>query len=169
MPIRVLYLACNPPGTTRLDLEREIAAVEARIRAGAYRDTVRLIPALAANTDDLQRAILDNKPSIIHFSGHGQGGGGLVLRGPDQAPKPVSAQALTKLFALYREQLREQFQTELSGVVLNACDSAPLAQKVGRVVGGAIGMRGAISDPSAISFAATLYQGLSFGCTLRLS
>jgi nucleoside phosphorylase len=167
--IKILYLATNPLDTERLDLETEIARVEQRIRAGAYRDTIRLIPALAVTTDDLQRLILEHRPNLIHFSGHGKEDGQIVLRGPDGDARPIAPEAVVHLIRLYRTLLRQRFDTELVGVILNACDSSPLAEMLGSEVSGAVGMNGEISDNSAIIFAATFYQGISFGCTLRQS
>src|SRR5262245_31565620 len=100
--IKVLYLATNPLDTERLDLETEIARVEQRIRAGAYRDTIRLIPALAVTTDDLQRLILEHRPSLIHFSGHAKEDGQIVLRGPDGDARPIAPEAMVHLIRLYR-------------------------------------------------------------------
>lgn len=37
-----------------------------------YRDSIEVISKLAVRTDDLRQAILENRPPVLHFSGHGK-------------------------------------------------------------------------------------------------
>jgi hypothetical protein len=55
--------------------------------------------------NDLQRALLDYEPQIVHFSGHGAGAQGLVLENNLEQVQLVSAQSLARLFRLFQDLL----------------------------------------------------------------
>ena len=113
--VKILFLAANPAATgqrTRelgvsttapavtdpLQLDVEIREITAKIRASEYRDSLELIPILAVRPDDVQQALLEHQPHIVHFSGHGNSGGEIILQDKDGRPQPVSKEALTGFF-----------------------------------------------------------------------
>jgi TPR repeat protein len=51
--------------------------------------------------------------------------------------------------------------------VLNACFSLPQARAIADVVGCAIGTGGGISDEAAITFGASFYSAIAFGCSVQ--
>src|SRR5271155_5582266 len=71
---KVLFLASDPFKTHALALDEEIRAITAKIRSSDYRDAFELIPAFALRPDDLHQLLLQHKPHIVHFSGHGTRG-----------------------------------------------------------------------------------------------
>ncbi len=75
----VLMLSANPKGTTPLRLDEERREVEeGLIHRSKLRDNFQFITKSAVRTRDVRRAMLDHKPNILHFSGHGAGAKGLV-------------------------------------------------------------------------------------------
>jgi len=79
-PRTVLMLSANPKGTTSLRLDEERREVEAGlIERSKLRDNFTLVSKVAVRPQDVQRALLDHNPFIVHFSGHGAGEQGLLL------------------------------------------------------------------------------------------
>jgi Leucine-rich repeat (LRR) protein len=182
--IKILFLASDPFKTHALALDEEIRAITAKIRSSDYRDALELISAWAVTRDDLHQLLLQHKPHIVHFSGHGTRGTStsntppsalipgrelvlppvsqdeqLVLTGEGRRAEPISKEVLVDLF----KKLPDNVQL----VFLNACRSAPIAADLAEVIPYAIGMREAITDDAAIAFASAFYQALGFGRSLQ--
>lgn len=69
--IKILFLAANPSQTPSLDLEEELRSLEQELRGVKFRDSITLIARHAVRPDDLIRHVREDKPNVIHFSGHG--------------------------------------------------------------------------------------------------
>jgi hypothetical protein len=150
--IRILFLAANP-NEGRLDLEREARGIQSKIRLSESRN-IEFITRWAVRPDDLQQILLEVKPHIVHFSGHGTSEESLVFVDDDGNPQYVSTKALEHLFSTLKDDLKL--------VVLNACFSVPQAKAITKSIGSTIGMRREIGDEAAIVFAGALYQALGF-------
>ena len=85
------------------------------MRAARQREQFEIKSALAARSRDIHRSILEFKPQIVHFNGHGAGQDGLVFTDETGQTKLVDGAALARLFKL--------FKTSVNCVVLNACYS----------------------------------------------
>ena len=92
--IRVLFLAASPK-VSPLSLDEEIREITAKIRAADYRDSLEVISRWAVRPDDLQQALLEHQPHILHFSGHGTTSEELVLIDDKGDTKSVSKAALS--------------------------------------------------------------------------
>lgn len=75
----ILFLAANPKDTSRLRLDQELRDVAEGLHRAQKRDQFILEQRLAVRPRDIQRAMLDINPQIIHFSGHGAGEQGLIF------------------------------------------------------------------------------------------
>jgi WD40 repeat protein len=154
----LLFLAANPTGTSRLALDQECAAIEEELRGTTGRDDFDFRSKWAVGIDEMMRHLNAVKPAIIHFSGHGEPGDGYIqeasiqLHGQQHQPQPVNARALTAMIASAAPSTRV--------VVLNACFTDAMAEAVREVVDCVVGMRGAIVDDSARSFAVGFYRAL---------
>jgi hypothetical protein len=157
--VTILFLAANPSSETRLALGREHREVEARIRGGRHRDTLRLESQWAVRPGDLQEALLVHQPHVVHFSGHGNSANELLLEDDAGHVRAVSGPALAELFRVLRDNVRV--------VMLNACFSLPQAQAIAAHVDFVVGMGGAISDEAAITFATAFYLGIAYGRSVR--
>lgn len=89
-PIKILILTANPQisGCPPLRLDAEVRQMKEALQRSRYRDRFEMATQLALRT--LQRALLDHRPQIVHFSGHGTGEQGLGLENAAGQEKPVS-------------------------------------------------------------------------------
>jgi hypothetical protein len=157
--VKVLFLAANPAGTQPLHLDEEIRGITAKIRASEYRDSLELISQWAVRPDDLLQALLEHKPHIVHFSGHGSRTEEIILQDQDGQPKRVSKEALVHLFRTLRDNVRV--------VLLNACSTRPQAEALAQTIDCVIGMNQPIGDDAAIVFAASFYRAVGFGRSVK--
>jgi hypothetical protein len=158
--VKVLFLAANPTGTPALQLDEEIREITAKIRASDYRVSIELISRWAVRPDDLLQALLENKPHIVHFSGHGGSDTEeLVLHDQSGRPKPVSKAALYSLFRTLKDNVRV--------VLLNACSTRPQAEALSEIIDCVVGMNRPIGDAAAIVFAASFYRAIGFGRSVQ--
>jgi serine/threonine-protein kinase len=147
------------------------------LRRSEKRDRFTIDSAEAVRYRDLRRSILESKPNIVHFSGHGVGSerqegedpalrkfvadlakagrGGLIVEDESGQAKLVDAEALAGLFALFADSV--------TCVVLNACYSQEQAEAIARHIPYVIGMGAAIGDRAAIEFAVAFYDALGSG------
>jgi hypothetical protein len=162
--IKILFLASNPMSETQLDLAREARQMEERLGVGRPRDVLEIVPRWAARRSDLQRFLLEEKPHVLHFSGHASSAQ-LLFEDDHGNVAPLGKNALVDLIGILQHRLQL--------VVLNACDTEPLATALVRHVACAIGTRQSIGDDAAIAFATALYQALAFdepvGTAFRLA
>src|SRR6476469_1460699 len=93
-PIKILILTANPSNTSRLRLDQEVRAIEEELERAKSRDRFELISKWAVRVDDLTRTLLEYKPRIVHFSGHGEGNEGLVLEDAAGQMQLVKTEAL---------------------------------------------------------------------------
>lgn len=168
----ILFLASNPTDTGQLQLDKEFRKVFQSLNEGALGYELKVEWAITPS--DLQRVILKHKPTIIHFSGHGEGSktekksgmgsmvskkiipAGIVLQDGTGQTKLVSGIALANLFNI----CLRKFKIEL--VVLNACYSEDQAKGIAQAgVSFVVGMNTAVDDNTAIEFSTGLYRGVA--------
>ena len=75
----ILVLAANPKDTSRLRLEQEVREIDNGLQRARRRDEFILKQVLAARPVDVRRAMLNLRPSIVHFCGHGAGEDGIAF------------------------------------------------------------------------------------------
>ena len=174
----ILFLAANPISTHQLRLDEEIREIEEGLQRSRYRDRFELKQRWALRPTDLRRALLEYKPQIVHFAGHGTGRAisepsvenqreisfaeqaevfeeGLVLEDAIGQPKLVRTEALAALFELFADSVE--------CVVLNACYSERQAKAIAQYIPYVIGMSRAIGDRAAIEFSIGFYDVLGAG------
>ncbi|MCY6494584.1 TIR domain-containing protein [Leptolyngbya sp. GGD] len=151
----ILFLAANPKDTGRLRLDQELRDITEGLQRAQKRDLFNLEQRLAVRPRDIQRAMLDVSPQIIHFSGHGAGEQGLVFEDEIGNAKLVNGAALARLFELFADQI--------TCVVLNGCYSEVQAKAIAQHIPYIIGMNQAIGDKAANSFAVGFYDALGAG------
>ncbi len=76
---KILILAANPKGTSPVRLDEEVREIDAGLRRARNTDQFVIESRWAVRPRDLQRAMLEVEPQIVHFSGHGAGDEGLVF------------------------------------------------------------------------------------------
>jgi hypothetical protein len=157
--VRVLLVCANPRGTAALKLDEEVRQIESKVRGSEYRDCIKIITSLAARPDDLLQYLNEHQPHVVHFSGHGSEEEEIILLDRDGKPKSVSKEALVSLFRTLKGNIRV--------VMLNACFSEPQASAIIQEIDCAIGMKRAIGDDAAITFAASFYRAVGFGRSVK--
>ncbi len=157
--IKVLFLAANPTNTISLRLDEEMRAITEKIRISEYRDLIDVVSAWAVRPADLLQAFNLHKPHIVHFSGHGNRVGEIILVDNNGAAKPVGTKALKALFTTLKDNVQV--------VILNACYSCTQAEAIIEVINCVIGMNDSIEDQAAINFAASFYHALGFGRSVQ--
>lgn len=157
-PTTILFLAADPSDQGRLRLGQELRDIEEELRLSRNRAAFRLVQRMCIQPDDLVRALLEERPDIVHFAGHGTAKGELCIENALGEAHPVSAKALAALF--------EQFGDTVDCVVLNACYSALQAKAIAQHIRYVVGMDRAIGDKAAIAFAVGFYMALAAGRTV---
>ncbi len=179
----ILFLASNPTNTGRLRLEREYKLVREELERSAQKYPLAYEPGVSDN--DLSRWLLRYKPTMVHFSGHGN----VVAEGDAERgarlveQEDVSQDALPSGIILENEQgkarlIPPEMLSRLFGmtsvkrvlklVLLNACwgegQAEALVKQAGIPI--AIGMNHPIGDEAAIRFAQGFYRGLGDGLSV---
>jgi hypothetical protein len=110
----ILILAANPRGTIPLRLDEEVREIDLGLQRAKKRELFDLKQRWAVRVQDVYQALLDYKPQIVHFSGHGDGDDGLILEDETGNLQLVDTEALVQLFKLF---------SGIECIVLNACYS----------------------------------------------
>jgi AAA-like domain/CHAT domain len=157
----ILFLAANPKNSTPLLLGKEVQEISDALQRSKKRDKFQLEQQWAVTPREMQRAVLDYKPEIVHFSGHGAGEDGLALENETGQIKLVNAKALAGLFELFMDRVE--------CVVLNACYSDVQAAAIAHHIPYVIGMKQAVGDNAAREFAVGFYDALAAGESIEFA
>jgi hypothetical protein len=155
---KILFLAASPTNEARLQTDAEYRIIQQRLQAAEERDSFELLnPALSVRITDLIK-VMNQKPEIVHFSGHGSMDGIIISNDQNEAQLMPTA-AIKRLFKQHKDSTRL--------VVLNACYSAEQAKVISEFEIYVIGMHVEIADDAAINFAGGLYIGLGAGKSIE--
>lgn len=157
----VLILAASPLNEDRLRLGNEVKKIRQALERSVNRESWRIVSNEAATVEDLRRALLDLKPIVLHFSGHGGGEHGLCFEDDQGNTHLAPTEPLRKLL--------HHFKEDLKCVVLNACYSEHQGNSIRKEIDHVIGMRDSIGDDAATKFAVAFYDGLFAGASFRTS
>ena len=83
MKIKILVLTADPLGTDHHQLDEEVRAIDQALRQAKLRDRSDLRSHWAVRIEELQELLLRHQPDIVHFSGHGTEGSGIILENAD--------------------------------------------------------------------------------------
>jgi CHAT domain len=182
----ILIFAANPKSTSQLRLDREVRDITEGLRLSIYRDNFALDSRWAVRPRDMQRAMLEKNPRIVHFCGHSEGHSsllnqdadrkfvsgtaagvpigiveGLVLEDEMGQAKLVDGASLASLFKLFADRVE--------CVILNSCFSQVQAEAIAQYIPYVIGMNQAIGDKAAIEFAVGFYDALGAGRSVEFA
>jgi hypothetical protein len=155
----VLLVAASPLDQDRLRLANEVKQAKRALERSRHRENWKIESNEAATVDDLRRALLDFRPTVVHFSGHGAGSVGLAFEDDAGGTNFAQAEPLTRLF--------HHFKDSLKCVVLNACYSEVQANAIRAQIDYVVGMSGGIDDESATKFAVAFYDAVFAETTFR--
>jgi hypothetical protein len=151
--IKILFLAANPKDTVSLRLDEEFREIENRILVAQKKEQFILVKKGAVRVSDLQLYLNQERPTIVHFSGHGTSEGKLMVEDNNGEARTIPSKALARVFKVLKDNVR--------CVVLNACFSLEQAHAINQNIDCVIGMSSSISDKAAIAFAYAFYLGLA--------
>ncbi|MCI4669424.1 MAG: CHAT domain-containing protein [Bacteroidia bacterium] len=176
----ILFFAANPEQSSFLRLDKEFREIEELRKKSNLRDNFQLDVQLATRISDFSNAIIEKKPWMVHFAGHGtlsdqkstearQRGlswpkaeeeptldSGIVLMSDDdKGSLYVSVEALGKYFSHFKDSVELVF--------LNSCYSGLQAEAIAASIPYVIGMKKAVADPVAIKFATSFYEAIFGG------
>ncbi|HEX7843288.1 MAG TPA: CHAT domain-containing protein [Kofleriaceae bacterium] len=147
----ILFMPANPVRTTRIALGEEAYDLQQELARCQYRDRFELQPQLAPRATDIHRHLEALRPSVVHFSGHGEPDG-LVFHQDDGSFRAVSPDELREIF--------RSSSVSAKLAVLSGCFSEPHAEALLEHVDCVVGMPGPIRDDAARSFAVGFYEAL---------
>lgn len=151
-PPTVLALLADPERGSKLRIDREARLLHEL----GERDGIKITTRHAVRVTDIIRAILVEKPNILHFAGHGTQNGLLEFEGEAGDLTEVGPEALASgICAAAREKL--------DCVVLNSCYTAGNAAAFHEAANAVAGSTTAIDDDCALAFARGFYTGLGSG------
>ncbi|RZJ94544.1 MAG: CHAT domain-containing protein [Hymenobacter sp.] len=151
---KILFLAASPSDENQLRVAAESRKIDGALQASKFRDSFELYTKHAVTSETLTKAMLDIRPDIVHFSGHGSEEG-IVLE--DELGQSVlfPAVGLKKMFSLFVDNLK--------CILLNACYSETQAIAISSDGIYVIGMNDSVADEAATNFAVGFYQALGAG------
>lgn len=182
---KILFLASNPMTTGKLELEKEHSRISRKLQDASSDIRLKMIDKLTFT--NFLESIVNEKPDIIHFSGHGQRGGAEISQiiersrslDLDDMSEPLGQDESGII--LYDEESQEGmlvrtpvierlFKTlvnldklPIRVVFFNSCFSEAQAQAVAKYVPHVIGTSWAIKDKAAIAFSTGFYFGIAQG------
>ena len=159
--ITILFLAADPTDASRLRLGEEIREIQEKLSQGKFRERFQLHYRMSVRPADLSNALLEIRPHVVHFSGHGTSSGELCFENQSGGTHLMQPGALASLF--------EQFSDQILCVILNACYSRVQADAISKNIRFVIGMDKAIGDKAAIAFTVGFYQAFVSGCSVEES
>jgi CHAT domain/WD domain, G-beta repeat len=167
-PLRVLGMVASPGDQHEVGAEEERRRLRAAM--GSLAGRVELTWAGGQGWRDLRAALRNDGPwHVLHFIGHGgfdsqSGEGVLILAGEDGRSLRLSASDAALLV---------EKQQSVRLVVLNACDtgrastldisSSVAGALLRRGIASVVAMQFPITDPAAVEFSRTFYEGLADG------
>lgn len=156
---KILFMSANPDETTALKLTEEMRDIKDTLKSSRDRDDFDFILEPQVNASIIRQRIKEEKPEIVHFSGHGGLDTGLaegiVVNGSNGKPIVLTGSALGRLFDMAKSYVK--------CVVLNSCYSDTQAEAIKTHIPHVIGMTDAIDNASARMFSVGFYEALGLG------
>jgi hypothetical protein len=150
---KLLALLSNPDNNVKLRMDREIKEINTRISHKVSHDfECKQVPAI--NIDELPGLLIREKPELLHFSGHGNKSQ-LSFEDKLGNSKDINSNTLETIF--------KETGKDITCLLINACGSAKLAERLSAYISHVIGFPDKIEDNLAETFSKTFYETLSLG------
>ena len=159
--MKILFLSSNPNRMGILRLDKEFWEIRGSIAVSRSSKNVFIQFVKATKLKMVQDLIEREKPDIVHFSGHGNTNGEIVLEDKNRNPIQISPENFASLFTVGENHLK--------CVILNCCYSNKSAKLINRIVDCVIGINTDIDDQSAIVFASAFYLALGEKKNLQIA
>jgi hypothetical protein len=140
----ILLLTASPKGTVPLRVDEDSRRIKDSLRQSDKRLEFDVQVEPAVTIAHIRRALLEHKPEIVIFCGHGAGPDGIVCEDETGKLKLIPTAALGNLFELAR--------SDVKCVVLNACFTEIQANVIANHIPVVVGMKHSIGDEAASKF-----------------
>ncbi len=190
---KILVLSSNPVSTVKIDISLE----RARIAEKLEKTDFNVVSEKNVTSSRFAELILEEKPMIVHFSGHGEASSSSsteeeyvdVVRGvgkekeqsgKEKQKKKKQAGIILldddgrKAHFVKANRLRRTFDTlinleriNIKAVILNACYSEEQAKAISEVGVSVIGTSSEIQDRAAIAFSSGFYYAIGKGKSIE--
>lgn len=149
---KILIVSANPKKTPPLRLEEEKRNIKKGLQESLHRDDFVIETSEATTFEMFEREMLEFRPNVLHFCGHGAGDSGILFEKECGKEMFVEGKPLAEYLGC--------FSSHLECVVLNACYSKTQAKEICNQIEYVIGMQDAIEDSAAISFSTSFYRAI---------
>jgi hypothetical protein len=151
-PLHILMVSADPTDLDQLQLSQEERALRKAVQGTPFRTSFEIYTKSSCSVDEINEALNEYKPSILHFSGHGSASG-LYFRNSAGQSEKVRVDDLARVCRNH---------PSLRAVILNACYSNDHAECVRREVDYVITMEKKVMDKDAIRFTSQFYKALGY-------
>lgn len=154
--IKILMLTSNPAKTTKLNLDKEYTDINRKLQQ--KQELYNIILEKAVSGTEFKEFTQRERPSILHFSGHGAEGdyAGIIVQNDDKNGEAlIPVKGLRALFKLFKKRLN------IKVVLLNACYTQEQAATISEYVDYVIGTNVDIGDVAASAFSSGFYFQLA--------
>lgn len=155
--MRILYIASNPAQADPLEVEQEINLLREKLDSAEVAQQVDLRIYSNLRVDNLPDVIARVRPDVLHFAAHGKDDA-IIFAHEQRGHVSLDGAKLAAILGALSVRPRL--------VLLNACESAAMAQELAAQADFVIGTDAPISNVAARSMAATLYGMLARGVSL---
>ena len=155
---RVLILAAMPDNEGRIRPDKEVAELRERMASmPSQKRPLEFDHILATRLDQIQQELVRQRPTILHFSGHGAPGV-LTFEKRDGQAEDLRADLLARVLKSYRD---------IECLVLHACHTEDVAQACLPHVHCVVGSTDNVDDEAAPLFSYLFYQSVAAGMDYR--
>ena len=149
---RILFLSASPLDTVRIRVDEEARNMLNAMRIAIQDNEAIIQQRCGARFQDFHQGLLDFKPQIVHFTGHG-GREGLVFEDERGKSQIIKGETIARLLDL--------FPGQVECVFLNASYSGHMIKGISKRIPFVIGVAGPLPDQVAMAFTRGFYQALS--------
>ncbi len=155
--VKALFMSASPVTEKKLRVDEESSRISKRLRQiQSPKVNLDISYEWAVKTDEVQSAIINHQPEILHFSGHGNQSA-LCFSDKDGSGVIVAGQAFLDLIQLH--------SNTIECVVLNSCQSLDICKLMTGKGIFLIGCDGSIGDNAALAFSGGFYEAIADGRT----
>ena len=169
-PLRLLIAVAAPSDRPGLDVGEEIAHLDTALAELTARGVMHTVRLDHATLERLDNALLEHRPHVLHFIGHGDfvGDEGVLVLESDTTPgaaDPIAGRQLAVLLRNHLTSLRLIFLNSCMGATASARDPfGGVAQSlIRRGIPAVIAMQFPVPDRAAVALARHFYRYLAAG------
>lgn len=95
-----MFVSANPRDTVQLQLIKECNNIRDRITFSEYGTQFDFDQRHEVSVSEMDKILLDYKPQVLHFSGHGNSDGIIVFQDSKSMAENTTVNALSELFKI---------------------------------------------------------------------